>query len=37
MELGQYLKKIPEFKGAIWLNRSPLGLFINLQGRKKLP
>ena len=37
MELGQYLKKIPEFKGANWLIRLPLGIVFILQGLQKLP
>ena len=37
MELGQYLKKIPEFKGANWLIRTPLGIVFILQGLQKLP
>ena len=37
MELGQYLKKIPEFKGAIWLIRMPIGIVFILQGLQKLP
>ena len=37
MELGQYLKKIPEFKGANWLILTPLGIVFILQGLQKLP
>ena len=37
MDLGQYLKKIPEFKGANWLIRMPLGIVFILQGLQKLP
>ena len=37
MELGQYLKKIPEFKGANWLIRLPIGIVFILQGLQKLP
>lgn len=37
MSLEQYLKKIPEFKGANWLIRVPLGIVFILQGLGKLP
>ena len=37
MTLEQYLKKIPEFKGANWLIRVPLGIVFILQGLQKLP
>ena len=37
MDLGQYLKKIPEFKGANWLIRMPIGIVFILQGLQKLP
>ena len=37
MDLGQYLKKIPDFKGANWLLRVPLGIGFILQGLQKLP
>ena len=35
--LDQYLKKIPEFKGANWLIRIPLAIVFILQGLQKLP
>tara|TARA_Y100001972_G_scaffold17092_1_gene18799 strand:+ start:2203 stop:2613 length:411 start_codon:yes stop_codon:yes gene_type:complete len=37
MNVEQYLKKIPEFKGANWLIRVPLALVFILQGLQKLP
>ena len=37
MTLEQYLKKIPDFKGANWLIRVPLGIVFILQGLQKLP
>ena len=37
MTLEQYLKKIPDFKGANWLLRVPLGIIFILQGLQKLP
>ena len=37
MALEQYLKKIPEFKGANWLIRVPLGIVFILQGLAKIP
>lgn len=37
MSLEQYLKKIPDFKGANWLIRIPLGVVFILQGLGKLP
>ena len=37
MTLEEYLKKIPEFKGANWLIRIPLGIVFILQGLQKLP
>ena len=37
MTLEQYLKKIPDFKGANWLLRVPLGIVFILQGLQKLP
>ena len=37
MTLEQYLKKIPDFKGANWLLRVPLGVIFILQGLQKLP
>ena len=37
MTLEEYLKKIPEFKGANWLIRVPLGIVFILQGLQKLP
>tara|TARA_B100001057_G_scaffold160630_1_gene161255 strand:+ start:6845 stop:7255 length:411 start_codon:yes stop_codon:yes gene_type:complete len=37
MNVEQYLKKIPEFKGANWLIRIPLALVFILQGLQKLP
>ena len=37
MTLEQYLKKIPEFKGANWLIRLPLGIVFILQGLAKIP
>ena len=37
MDLVQYLKKIPEFKGANWLIRMPIGIVFILQGLQKLP
>ena len=37
MTLEQYLKKIPDFKGANWLIRVPIGVVFNLQGLQKLP
>ena len=35
--LDQYLKKIPEFKGANWLIRMPLAIVFILQGLQKFP
>ena len=35
--LDQYLKKIPEFKGANWLIRIPLAIVFILQGLQKFP
>ena len=35
--LDQYLKKIPEFKGANWLIRMPLAVVFILQGLQKFP
>ena len=35
MTLEQYLKKIPDFKGANWLLRVPLGVIFILQGLQK--
>ena len=35
--LESYLKKIPEFKGANWLIRTPLAIVFILQGLQKLP
>ena len=37
MTLEQYLKKIPDFKGANWLIRVPIGVVFILQGLQKLP
>lgn len=37
MTLEQYLKKIPDFKGANWLIRVPLGIVFILQGLQKFP
>ena len=37
MTLEQYLKKIPEFKGANWLLRIPVAVVFILQGLQKLP
>lgn len=37
LTLDQYLKKIPEFKGANWLIRIPLAIVFILQGLQKLP
>ena len=37
MNLEQYLKKIPEFKGANWLIRIPLSIVFVLQGLQKMP
>ena len=37
MTLEQYLKKIPDFTGANWLLRVPLGVIFILQGLQKLP
>jgi putative oxidoreductase len=37
MRLEQYLKKIPEFKGANWLIRIPLSIVFVLQGLQKMP
>ena len=37
MTLEQYLKKIPEFKGANWLIRVPLAIVFILQGLQKIP
>ena len=37
MNVEQYLKKIPDFKGANWLIRIPLALVFILQGLQKLP
>ena len=37
MALEQYLKKIPEFIGANWLIRVPLGIVFILQGLAKIP
>ena len=37
MKLDEYLKKIPEFKGANWLIRIPLSIVFVLQGLQKLP
>tara|TARA_B100000941_G_C28474196_1_gene538195 strand:- start:3 stop:413 length:411 start_codon:yes stop_codon:yes gene_type:complete len=37
MGLEQFLKKIPEFKGANWLIRMPLAIVFILQGLQKLP
>ena len=37
MKLEQYLKKIPEFKGANWLIRIPLSIVFVLQGLQKMP
>ena len=37
MKLEEYLKKIPEFKGANWLIRIPLSIVFILQGLQKLP
>ena len=37
MKLTSYLTKIPEFKGANWLIRTPLGIVFILQGLQKLP
>ena len=37
MNLEGYLKKIPEFKGANWLIRTPLAIVFILQGLQKLP
>ena len=37
MQKIQNLKKIPEFKGANWLIRMPLGIVFILQGLQKLP
>ena len=37
MALEQDLKKIPEFKGANWLIRVPLGIVFILQGLAKIP
>ena len=37
MRLEQYLKKIPDFTGANWLLRVPLGVIFILQGLQKLP
>ena len=37
LTLDQYLKKIPEFKGANWLIRVPLAIVFILQGLQKLP
>jgi|TARA_Y100000114_G_C11733448_1_gene314857 putative oxidoreductase len=36
-KLEGYLKKIPEFKGANWLIRTPLAIVFILQGLQKLP
>ena len=35
--LEGYLKKIPEFKGANWLIRTPLAIVFILQGLQKMP
>ena len=37
MTLEQYLKKIPDFKGANFLIRVPLAIVFILQGLSKLP
>ena len=37
MTLEEYLKKIPEFKGANWLLRIPVAVVFILQGLQKLP
>tara|TARA_B100000963_G_C22628457_1_gene673624 strand:- start:1523 stop:1939 length:417 start_codon:yes stop_codon:yes gene_type:complete len=37
LTLDQYLKKIPEFKGANWLIRIPLAIVFILQGLQKFP
>ena len=37
LTLDQYLKKIPEFKGANWLIRVPLAIVFILQGLQKFP
>lgn len=37
MGLEQFLKRIPEFKGANWLIRMPLAIVFVLQGLQKLP
>ena len=37
MTLEQYLKKIPEFRGANWLLRIPVAVVFILQGLQKLP
>jgi len=37
MKLEEYLKKIPEFKGANWLIRIPLSIVFVLQGLQKMP
>ena len=37
MKLEEYLKKIPEFKGANWLIRIPLSIVFILQGLQKMP
>ena len=37
MQLGTYLKRIPHFKGANWLIRTPIGIVFILQGLQKFP
>ena len=37
MQLGAYLKRIPHFKGANWLIRTPIGIVFILQGLQKFP
>ena len=37
MTLEEYLKKIPEFKGANWLLRIPVAVVFIIQGLQKLP
>ena len=37
MKFTSYVRKIPEFKGANWLIRTPIGIVFILQGLSKFP
>mgnify|MGYP001162165182 FL=1 len=37
MKFTSYIRKIPEFKGANWLIRTPIGIVFILQGLSKFP